>query len=237
MILSIAVPAYNEAENIDGVVRELIEVLQPAFGASVELLLIDDGSSDATLEKMLQLEAAHAVVKVMQLKPNHGLGSAVWCGLRAAKGEWFTWIPADGQIPPESILKMFECTKQSQVVILRRYERSSTPIRRILSEIFHLLSRGHAGFDLHGFTGIWLCRTSLVQDIALRTSTAFQNILTAALACARTAAPAEIFTEVRKRNFGRSKVANLRTILMTFGDCIRLRNGTNPSASRPQCKT
>jgi len=94
--VSVVIPAMNEAAAIAGVIRDL-----RAAGAWREILVVDDGSADATGQ-----EAAGAGARVLRHPYNKGNGAAVKTGIRAATGDYILIIDGDGQHRPEDALRL-----------------------------------------------------------------------------------------------------------------------------------
>ena len=99
--LSVIVFAFNEEENIAPVLLELRDWLSK-HEPSWEIVFVDDGSSDGT-----STEASRALAggphQLLRHDGNRGIGAALKTGVRSAKGEWVTFLPADGQIAPDAI--------------------------------------------------------------------------------------------------------------------------------------
>lgn len=107
-VLSIAVPCYNEEENIPGVVRRFNEAL--AGHADIELLLIDNGSTDQTgtrIDEEIQRQGCTFARKI-HVPVNKGYGYGIMAGLKEAHGRVLAWTHADLQTDPEDVLKAYE---------------------------------------------------------------------------------------------------------------------------------
>ena len=92
--LSVVIPAHEEREAVGGVVRAVLETCPDAL----EVLVVDDGSTDGTSEV-----AAAAGARVLRLNPNRGKGHALRAGIEAARGDVLVFIDADGQDDPREI--------------------------------------------------------------------------------------------------------------------------------------
>jgi len=103
--LSIIIPAYNEAESIEGVVREALHVFEPAF-ESFEILVIDDGSADDTAGALAALASADRRVRVIRHPNRAGKSAALRTGMLAGRAIWAATMDGDGQDDPRSILDM-----------------------------------------------------------------------------------------------------------------------------------
>lgn len=100
--LSIVIPAYNEAEAITMTVEELLRT--PGLEAA-EIVVVDDGSTDDTAERVARLER----VALIRHKVNRGYSAAIATGARLSKGDYILWYDGDGQHRPEDLLKVARC--------------------------------------------------------------------------------------------------------------------------------
>lgn len=102
MELSVVVPVYNEEESVEPLIQETRAVLEP-LGKSYEIILVDDGSSDATYPILSRLHEKGPGIKVVRLRRNFGQTAAVAAGLAYAKGEVIVAMDGDGQNDPRDI--------------------------------------------------------------------------------------------------------------------------------------
>lgn len=120
---SVVIPVFNEEENIKPCYERLTSVMQKQ-NEQFELLFVDDGSKDNTLNILKEIASNDKRVKVVVLSRNFGQQSALLCGFEKARGNAVINIDADLQDPPEVILEMIEKFKQGyDIVIGRRRER------------------------------------------------------------------------------------------------------------------
>ena len=105
--ISIVTPAYNEAENLPLLYRELCTVLD-GMPVEWEWLVIDDHSSDATFGVLTELSRRDPRVRALRFARNSGSHLACTCGLREASGDCAVIMAADLQDPPDTIPKLFE---------------------------------------------------------------------------------------------------------------------------------
>lgn len=97
MKLSLIIPCYNEARNLEILVSRCLEV---ASRADCEVILVDNGSSDDTPVVLSQLLAGVRNVRSIRVEVNQGYGFGILSGLRAAKGDILAWTHADAQTDP-----------------------------------------------------------------------------------------------------------------------------------------
>ena len=108
MKLSLIVPCYNEAENVELFQEETIKAFQ-GCGYSFEIIYVDDGSSDATLHNLRKLHAGgKCPVKVISFSRNFGKEAGLYAGLQYASGDYISLIDADLQQRPEIVREMVQ---------------------------------------------------------------------------------------------------------------------------------
>ncbi|MEM9481416.1 MAG: glycosyltransferase family 2 protein [Verrucomicrobiota bacterium] len=127
--LSVVVPLYNEEENVGPLQEELREVLADF---DHELLLVDDGSTDATVERIEEGER----VRVLKLEENSGQSAAMYAGIMAAKGEVIVLMDGDLQNDPNDMPKLLaEVEKGFDLVCGYRANRKDTKWKKFQSKI------------------------------------------------------------------------------------------------------
>lgn len=162
--ITIAIPAYNEEENIAWVVKNCLEDL-PKYFKEYEVLIIDDGSHDRTKEISDNLSRKNKFVRVIH-QPNSGYSKAMSTGIFKADKEFVAYVPADGQYYVKDMVKMFPLMENSDIVLgFRGIRKDYNLYRKILSYgylIFLWLLFGITVKDLNGPT-IW--RTKEVKKL------------------------------------------------------------------------
>ena len=123
-VISLVVPMYNEAEIVAVLFRELLPVMQAIPNTRYEIVCINDGSSDATLAKLLEASAANPCIRVVDLSRNFGKEAALMAGIDEAVGDVVIPFDADLQDPPELIPLLVERWRDGfDVVLATRVER------------------------------------------------------------------------------------------------------------------
>ncbi|MDD6729983.1 MAG: glycosyltransferase family 2 protein [Eggerthellaceae bacterium] len=108
--LSLIVPCFNEEGNVEAFYREAVQTFEEAH-VSIELVFVDDGSRDATLARLREVAAdadGRVPVQVISFSRNFGKESAIYAGMKAARGRTLCLIDADLQQPPALALSMFD---------------------------------------------------------------------------------------------------------------------------------
>ena len=115
-LLSVVVPAYNESPGIAYALTRIIQVLG-ATGLDWEVVVVDDGSSDDTFQKLSQLAVSEPRIKALALSRNFGKEGAMLAGLEYAEGDAVIIIDADLQHPPQLIPEMLEKWQQGAQIV------------------------------------------------------------------------------------------------------------------------
>lgn len=139
--VTILIPAYNEEKTIPLTYKKIVDVTESLNSYKWELLFVDDGSTDATLNILKQLRTHDQRVKYIRFSRNFGKESAMLAGFDYAKGDCVIVMDADMQDPPELIGGMLEeWEKGAQDVYAKRTSRGKESIiRRHLSLLYYRL--------------------------------------------------------------------------------------------------
>jgi glycosyltransferase involved in cell wall biosynthesis len=126
LTLSLVIPVFNEAETVEMFIERVSRVFENHPEVSLEILFVNDGSTDTTLEKLLAFQRGDTRIKVVDLSRNFGKEAATTAGLDAVTGDVAVPIDVDLQDPPELIPEMIEKWREGYEVVLgRRIDRSS----------------------------------------------------------------------------------------------------------------
>jgi glycosyltransferase involved in cell wall biosynthesis len=219
--LSVVIPAYNEAEAIAGVVAESLAALADAK-YSYELVVVDDGSTDATGKVLQDLQARNACVRACSNPTNLGLGAALKTGFRNCRGEVITWIPGDGQYDLNHILAVLPQIRDCDIIVaIREGVRHSW--RAIISWCFHLLVLALFRFRATDICGIYVLRRDLLEQIKPRANNIFLNLEIPILCLKHGKHLKQFVIPLRPRRAGVSKVANAKTLTKNVLEMIRIR--------------
>ena len=131
-IISIVVPAYNEVDNLPELYRQLSVVFEE-LSVDWELLVIDDASTDGTLDWLRKTVQSDRRVRYLSFSRNFGHQAGVTAGLKHAAGDAVVVMDADLQDPPQVIPQMHQRWREGhQVIMGRRLKRSVDPILKRL---------------------------------------------------------------------------------------------------------
>jgi glycosyltransferase involved in cell wall biosynthesis len=137
--LTLVIPVYNEDDSVNIFIDEIERLFDKELHISVELLFVNDGSTDMTLELLLERQRLDSRIVILDLSRNFGKEQALSAGLQAAKGEVIVPIDVDLQDPPELIIAMIAKWQEGfDVVLARRTDRQSdTWMKRATAGLFY----------------------------------------------------------------------------------------------------
>ncbi len=205
--LSVVVPFFNEEANVDALFARLVPACR-ATGRSFEVVCVDDGSKDATAEKLAAVAAAHPEVVVRSFARNFGQHAAVTAGFALARGRFVVTLDADLQNPPEEIVNLVRQfdAGHDYVGTIRR-GRDDTAFRKLASRIVSATTRRMSGIQISDF-GCMLRGYSLPVARAVAERHEARTFIPA-LAYLFAKSPVEIEVAHEARHRGRSKYSFL----------------------------
>ena len=156
-MLSIVSPMYNEADSVPEFVRQVHAAIDP-LGISWELILVNDGSKDASLEKAREMARAgdgDEHLRIVSFSRNFGHEAASSAGLRYARGQAVVLIDSDLQDPPAVIPQLLDKWRQGFQIVYatRSTRRQESLVKKLTSWMFYRLMRRLAKIDLPRDTG------------------------------------------------------------------------------------
>ena len=145
-MISLVIPLYNEEKLVDELMSRCLKVLNE-IGDDFELIIIDDGSKDQTLEKLINRKENEKRIKIISLSRNFGHQAAITAGLEFARGDFVAMMDGDLQDPPELITEMYILLKSGSFDIIngKRKSRKEGIRKRLLISVFHKIFENVSG--------------------------------------------------------------------------------------------
>lgn len=219
--LSVIVLAYDEEENVGPVIAELRAWLDD-HEPDAEIVVVDDGSTDATAERARRALAG-SVGRVVRHAANRGMGAGLKTGVAAARGEWVTFLPADGQIAPEAIGVLRAAAEPGVLAVFSVYDhRDDGAARRVLSLGVRALIQVVHGVRMRS-DGPYLFRRSLFDPAQLEPDTFFLNFEFPIRVIGAGLPTRTVTIACRPRRAGASKTARPGRALGVARDLVRMR--------------
>jgi glycosyltransferase involved in cell wall biosynthesis len=150
-MISAVVPAFNEEESINEFYKILSANLVK-LDKNYEIIFVDDGSTDSTLEILKKLASKDKAVRIFSFRKNRGKAEALTVGFKMAKGDYIVTLDADLQDRPEEIKKMLDKAKEGfDLVSGWRKDRKDSFKTRVSSQFFNFVMSSFWGVHLHDY--------------------------------------------------------------------------------------
>ena len=173
--LSVFFPCYNEEKNIGKLLKEATQFL-PIIAHDYEIIVIDDGSRDATLEIAQKFSQKNPKIKVIRHKKNKGYGAALRTGFENSEKEYIFFTDGDNQFDIKEIIKLLPYIKEFDIVAGFRIKRRDNFIRRFNAKAFNLLIRFIFGLKVKDIDCAFkIIKKKVIKDLKLQSMGAFIN--------------------------------------------------------------
>lgn len=202
-MLSVVLPSYNEEEMVPVAAKTVHEILA-AEGIDHELLFVDDGSRDATWQRIREAAASVPAVRGVHFSRNFGKEAAIFAGLNEAKGDCVAVIDCDLQHPPEKLVEMYRLWEQGFEAIegVKSDRGKESIMHRFAAKTFYAIISRATGIDMSRASDFKLLDRKAVNVIlTMREKRAFFRALSSWVGFRTT----EVSYEVRERTAGESK--------------------------------
>jgi glycosyltransferase involved in cell wall biosynthesis len=221
-------PAYNEEENVAETVRRALDQIGPLVDGSIEVLIVDDGSTDRTPELADALAAADPRVRVHH-QPNRGYGGALRAGFEQSSGELICFSDGDLQFDlgeMSRLLSRLEDTAKPpvDVVVGYRLRRRDPPHRLFIAKTYNAVVSVLFGLRVRDIDcAMKLFRREVFDGLRLDTDSPFLSAELLIKLRARGERMAQVGVNHYPRTAGMNTGASFRKILRTFRDIGKLR--------------
>jgi glycosyltransferase involved in cell wall biosynthesis len=163
--VSVVIPAYNEEEGLPAVVQATLQTL-PEMVADYEVIIVDDASTDRTLEIARGLAQTDSHVRALQSARNVGAAGAQLVGMRQARCDLIFFIPADMQIHPAQLRVCLPALARADFICTVRRPRRDPLRRRAMALLYNLALRQIFGVPVHDVDSVILVRRQVIEAVA-----------------------------------------------------------------------
>lgn len=231
--LSIVIPAYNEDATVAEVIRDHAAACA-RLGVAWEILVLDDGSTDATASELGRLPGSVPNIRILVHQQNLGIGRSLLDLYRAAEGTWVFFNAADGQVPASELALMWDARRGAALVVGRRTPRRDPLHRVAFGAVYSALMRGLFGVTVRDVHSVKLYRAEDLQRSWPSSTSSFAEdeiliALTRANAIIR-----EVPIAHRPRRAGQAHGGSLRIALGAISDLLIFAVTRRPRQPRDQ---
>lgn len=167
MDLSIIIPLYNEADSLPELVQWIKRVVEKE-NLSHEIILVDDGSRDASWAVIRDLSVRYGQLRGVRFQRNYGKAAALQCGFSLASGEVVITMDADMQDSPEEIPGLVKMIREDGFDLVSGWKKKrKDPVsKRWPSKFFNFVARLNSGIKIHDFNcGLKAYRNEVIKSI------------------------------------------------------------------------
>ncbi len=169
MDISIVIPAFNEAESLPELVSGIMKVEQ-IMKRKFEIIIVDDGSRDNTIEILRNLKKEYKNLRVISFRRNYGKSAALSQAFKAAEGTYIITMDADLQDDPVEIPNLIDKMETDRLDLVSGWKKKRfDPLSKTLpSKLFNFVTSCLTGIKIHDFNcGLKAYRNDVIKDLAI----------------------------------------------------------------------
>lgn len=164
--LSVFLPAFNEEKNIEATVLKTLKVLESLKLDEYEIIVIDDGSSDQTAQRVSRIAKDNAGIRLVSHEVNLGYGAALKTGFKSSKYPWVAFTDADGQFDFSEITKFIGKTNEADLILGYRLNRSDPFDRVVLTFGWKTIAKILLGLNVKDYScGFKLIKKEVFEKV------------------------------------------------------------------------
>jgi glycosyltransferase involved in cell wall biosynthesis len=223
--ISLVLPAYNEADNIEPMVAEATPALE-ASADDHEIVVVDDGSADATAEVTRRVIETYPRVRLVQHEVNRGFGAAVFTGFTSATKDWIFYTDADRQFVLSELENFVPYMAEADLIAGYRAPRRDPFMRVFYGKGWSALCTLLFGYTVRDVDcGFKLFRREIIQELAPQIESRGATFSIEWLVRAKRAGYrfVELPVSHRPRVAGSQTGANINVIVRAFRELVRFR--------------
>ena len=218
--ISAVIPVFNEEENLPVLIPKLTEIFNQ-LSKTYEVIFVDDGSSDNSRKILREMAIQHPTLRVLGLKENRGLSTALLAGMREARGDILITLDSDLQNDPADIPKLLQCLDQYDMATGWRQKRDDPWLKRIASKIGNGVRNRLSGETIHDSA----CTLRVFKKECIRTVPIFNGMhrFFSTLVKMEGFRIVEVPVSHHPRQFGKSKYNIRNRMIRSFTDLLAVR--------------
>lgn len=219
--LSVFFPVYHDEATVRRVTEKALRMCGE-IADTYEVIIVEDGSPDASGRIADQLANQHDALRVIHHAHNRGYGAAVRSGLDACRYEWICFTDGDDEYDLRDLKKLWRLRHHYDLIITFRYVRRYSGFRILVSRVYNVVLR-HMFFTRYRdvSTGLRLVRKSLVDELTLEATSPFIGAEIAIKSMLKGYRVGELGIQTFPREFGRGSSTSPQNIYRTIVDMVR----------------
>lgn len=219
--LTVFFPVYNDEATVRRVTEKALRVCAELADAH-EVIIVDDGSPDASGRIADELASEHGGVRVIHHPENRGYGAAVRAGLQASRHEWICFTDGDDEYDLRDLRKMWRLRHHYDLIITFRYVRRYSGFRILVSRVYNVVLRRLFFTRFRDVsTGLRLVHRSIIEELTLEATSPFIGAEIAVKTMLKGYRVGEMGIQTFPREFGRGHATSPANIYRTIVDMVR----------------
>ena len=221
--ITVVMPALNEELNVGEAVRDALRAFE-AFGLDGEVVVVNDGSTDGTSDKIKALMAEDPRVRTIRHDVPHGIGASFWDGVDQASKEAVVMLPGDNENDPAECFRYAGLLADVDIIVPFVFNREArSALRKIVSFAYQFVINLSFGTSFNYTNGTVIYRRAVLTELEHRSKGFFfQTDILVRTVKMRGYLFAEVPYRVRQRIGGRSTALSFKTFRRVSGDYLRL---------------
>jgi len=215
-------PVFRDERSVRNVAEKALKLLSELC-SDYEIIIVDDGSPDRSGEIADDLAREHGSIRVIHHGKNLGYGSAVRSGLAASRFEYICLTDGDDEYEVEDFRKLLKLRDRYDLIITFRYKKIYSNTRIFVSWVYNKLLRLLFRMPFRDVsTGLRMIRKSVIEDLALESTSPFVGAEIAIKAMLKGYAVGEVGIQTFPRVFGKGATVSVSNILATMLDVFHV---------------
>ena len=168
-MISVAIPSFNEEKYLERTVSTVLQAAQEAGNITLDVIIVNDGSADRTVEVIEGLQIDNPSIRVVTHEENEGLGKSIRDAIQIAKYPKFCFVPGDNDVSKEMLVALFLKREKADLIMtffLNKEVRGRT--RNILSSLFQWIYMGTFNIYVQYLNCPGMYSTEKVQSLGLK---------------------------------------------------------------------
>lgn len=224
LCLSVCVPACNEEKTLRATIDDLLAVCLPH--CRLDIIIVDDGSHDATGAIADEIVKGNSSVRVVHQRQNLGVGAAYRAALEIARGDYFTWFPADHENSASEFVQTLEHLGPNTAVTCHHYGCDTrSPARRMLSRTYTFILNTVLGNKLTYYNGLTVFPVAALKSRPMQSRGFFFAAEGLIIAMKSGCKVHELCFPLGQRSEGRSKALSLKSLFVLSRDFLKVLKG------------
>lgn len=220
--LSICMPALNEEKSLEGAVEDLAGTLSGHL-QKIEIIIVDDGSTDGTLRIAEQMARKYREVKIIRHLKKLGIGACYHDALALASGDYFTWFPADHENSAAEFISCLPYLSPDTAVTCHHLGGDPRPLwRRYISRSYTWLLNGLFRLNMKYYNGLTIFPIGILRSLSLVSRGFFFTAENIIKATKRGYLVLELSIPLSGRKAGSSKIFTLASFIQMLEDLLNI---------------